>query len=250
MASWYSVRSSLSLPAKKYARRGWSEVDADGDLDVGHRRPQRAVVVVAVAEVDHVVLRRSGQRRLEPAVEQRHHVGLRGVVADEELLPEAIEPFELHAQRHAGLDAVVGADRVVLGLDVPAGADVAVPLGVFGGRDPAAVAVALPFLVAAQVRLRQPAELLAPDEARPQFLHLVERVPLVVELLIAEQPPGRLVIGIGLDRRQGQLEGQPRAAAPHGASSHLVERRGLIAPQPAEPRVPFHHVRRGVCPIS
>ena len=111
---------------------------------LGIMRPQRTVVVVAVAEVDDAVpWRASAIADLQPAVEQRHHVGLRGVVADEEPLPKPVEPFELHAQRHGGLDAVVGADHVVLGLDVPARADVAVPLGVFVGRNPAAVAVAL-----------------------------------------------------------------------------------------------------------
>ena len=182
----------------------------------------------------------AGRRRLGPAVEQRHHVGLRGEVAEEHLLPEAIEPLKLHAQRHGGLDAVVRADRVVLGLDVPAGLDVVMQPGVFGGGNPAAALVPLPFFIAAEMGLRQPAELLAPDEARPQFLHLVERAPLVAELLIAEQPPHRLVIGIGLHGRHGQIEGQSRVAASHGVASHVEERRGVLAPQPPEPRIPLH----------
>ena len=62
-----------------------------------------------------------------------------GVVAEEELLPDAVEPFELHAQLDGRLDAVVGPDRVVFGLDVPAVADVAVQPGVFLGGNPAAV---------------------------------------------------------------------------------------------------------------
>ena len=100
----------------------------------------------------------------------------------------------------------------MLGLHVPAGLDVAVQPGVFGGRDPAAVAVPLSVFVAVELRLGKPAELLAPDEARPELLHLVVRAPLVAELLIAEQSADRFVIGIGLHGGHGQIEGQPRMA--------------------------------------
>ena len=105
-------------------------------------RAQRTVVFVAIAEVDDFVPQRRAGRPLEPAVEQRRHVLLRGVIADEEPLPKPVEPFELHAEGHAGLDAAVGADQVVLGLDPPARADVFVAFCVVVGRDPAAVAEA------------------------------------------------------------------------------------------------------------
>ena len=73
------------------------------------------------------------------AAQQAGDVGVGGVVANEDLLPEAIEGFQFHAQGHAHRHALVGANDVVLGLQLPAVADVAVQLGVFLGADPTAV---------------------------------------------------------------------------------------------------------------
>ena len=47
-----------------------------------------------------------------------------------------MQVFQLHAQGHGGLDAVIGADAVMLGFNVPAVSDLGVQRGVVGGIDP------------------------------------------------------------------------------------------------------------------
>ena len=57
------------------------------------------------------------------------------------------------------------------------------------------------------------------SEAGTELLYLVGRVPLVAELLVAQQPPGGLAVGIGLHGRQHQLKGQGRSADAHRSAA-------------------------------
>ena len=57
----------------------------------------------------------------------------------------------------------------MLGFDVPAGMDVAMPLGVLGGGDPAAFEVSLAVLVAADDRPWAASRTFAPDLSRLYF---------------------------------------------------------------------------------
>ncbi len=104
----------------------------------------------------------------------------------------------------------------MLGLDDPAGLDVAVQAGVVLGRDPAAVGVALAGVVAVDPGLGNPAEPGVPDHALSQVGHLVGAVPLALELLVAQNAADRFVVGVLVDRGHHQIEGQRRPVAEHG----------------------------------
>ena len=88
--------------------------------------------------------------------------------------------------------------------------DIGVQPGVVAGIDPGDAQQPLAPLIARQIGLFDPAELLVPDHAAAEHQHLEGRAPLVLVLLITEHAPGCLVIGIGLQGVQGKAIGQRR----------------------------------------
>ena len=165
------------------------------------------------------------------AVEQPGHIGLGGIIADEKLLPEAIEVFQLHPQGHARLDAVIGADGVMLSLDFPAGTDVAMQPGVFFSGDPTAARRPLSPLIAGKLGLGHPTEFLPPHLPGTQLLHLVRRVPAVAELHVAQQAADLLVVRVGPNHLQDQSVGQGPLMLVNRRPGQVVERCGLGLPQ-------------------
>ena len=73
-------------------------IDAGGDPDIGKPPHQRAVIIVAIAEIEHVKTGRAGCPGAGAAFELGQHLGRSGVVVDEDLLPQVIQFFELHAE--------------------------------------------------------------------------------------------------------------------------------------------------------
>ena len=69
---------------------------------------------------------------------------------------------------------------------------------------------------------------------------------IALVLLIAQHPPGRLVVRVVADRLQGQRVGQRRLVAVDRPLGQGVEGVRLIAPQLEETLMPLDHLGRGV----
>ena len=80
--------------------------------------PQGVVVLLAGAEIDHVVLLGRAARSLSGKATREF--GFVGHVSHEGLLPDRVEPFRAVAQWHALFQAVIGGHDVVRGLNAPA----------------------------------------------------------------------------------------------------------------------------------
>ena len=131
------------------------DVDAQRNVDVLRGRSERRHVLAPVAEVNHVVLRKLDISRV--AFQQAGQLAFGGVEADEQLLPNAVEPFEPLAQSHGFLDPAIGQNVVMLGGDDPARGDIRMKLSVLLGRDPASLVVTLALLVLVNLmRFNQP----------------------------------------------------------------------------------------------
>ena len=156
------------------------------------------------------------------------------VKAEEHLLPQATEAFQLRAQGDPGFEAVVRVDRVVFGFDFPTGVDVIVQPGVFRGGDPAAGGGALAAAVAFRVGLGDPAEAIVPNLPRAELLHLVGRMPAAFIPLIAHGPAGVFVVRIDADRPEDQLPGRPRLSLGDRLLGELANRRRLLPPHAGE----------------
>src|SRR5205823_2187525 len=158
-------------------------------------RPQSTIVFVARAIIEDVVAARvvaAGGMPIEPPGE----LLLAGDIADEDLLPYAIQPLQSPRYLHPLFQAVIGRHQVMVALDAPAMLDVAPQAAFVGGREPAAAIESLSLLVALDVRFWQPAEFRLPDLVGIELSHFERRAPCFAELDIPQQPPRFVVVGV------------------------------------------------------